>query len=159
MEQVTTFLKGLNENFTNVKSQIMLMSPLPAIGKVCSLIQQQERQFVRVIHEDSTQTAFLTRSSQAANTNFSQHKSSGRPICSFCGLAGHTVDKCYKKHRYPPGWKGKNKQNVTYFSGNKAVALVANLQLNPPLDEQKGSINGEVLQGDTKRANAFFYYF
>ena len=28
-----------------------------------------------------------------------------RPSCSHCGVAGHTVEKCYKVHGYPPGFK------------------------------------------------------
>lgn len=26
-------------------------------------------------------------------------------VCTHCGLTGHTVDKCYKLHGYPPGYK------------------------------------------------------
>lgn len=37
---------------------------------------------------------------------------SRRPVCVFCGLQGHTVEKCYKKHGYPPGYKPKTKQHV-----------------------------------------------
>lgn len=40
MDKVTTFLRGLNEVYAGVKSNIMLMQPLPTIGKVCSLVQQ-----------------------------------------------------------------------------------------------------------------------
>ncbi|KAJ1433442.1 Zinc finger, CCHC-type superfamily [Sesbania bispinosa] len=33
-----------------------------------------------------------------------------RPTCTHCGLLGHTIDKCYKIHGYPPGHpKSKNK--------------------------------------------------
>lgn len=28
-----------------------------------------------------------------------------RPTCTHYGFIGHTVDKCYKKHGYPPGYK------------------------------------------------------
>ena len=34
-----------------------------------------------------------------------------RPLCSHCGITGHTVDKCYKLHGYPPGYKFKNKMH------------------------------------------------
>ena len=33
-----------------------------------------------------------------------------RPLCSQCGILGHTQDRCYKLHGYPPGYdktKGK----------------------------------------------------
>ena len=39
-DYVIRFLKGLNDRFTNVRSQIMLMEPLPSINKVFSLIIQ-----------------------------------------------------------------------------------------------------------------------
>ncbi|KAL4376288.1 hypothetical protein GQ457_02G028470 [Hibiscus cannabinus] len=34
-----------------------------------------------------------------------------RPQCNYCGLLGHTKDKCYKLHGYPPGYKTRNTQN------------------------------------------------
>jgi len=43
-DQVIRFIKGLNEQFSAVRSQIMLMDPLPSIGKVYSLLVQQERE-------------------------------------------------------------------------------------------------------------------
>ena len=43
-DRVLSFLKGLGEQFLNVKSQIFLMKPTPSISKVFSLIIQQERQ-------------------------------------------------------------------------------------------------------------------
>ena len=38
------FLRGLDEQYSNVSSQIMLMKPLPDISEVFSLLTQQERQ-------------------------------------------------------------------------------------------------------------------
>ncbi|CAN1281608.1 hypothetical protein LINPERPRIM_LOCUS17799 [Linum perenne] len=36
-------------------------------------------------------------------------------MCTYCGLIGHTIDKCYRKIGYPPGYRNKG----------KAVAAVA----------------------------------
>ncbi|KAL4324612.1 hypothetical protein GQ457_11G008400 [Hibiscus cannabinus] len=36
----------------------------------------------------------------------SQSKKS-RPQCSYCSLLGHTKEKCYKLHGYPPGYKSR----------------------------------------------------
>ena len=44
--QVARFLKGLSDQYSGVRSQIMLMSPLPTLNKVFGLIVQQERQFL-----------------------------------------------------------------------------------------------------------------
>ena len=41
---VIRFLKGLNDSYSTVRSQIMLMDPLPDIKKVFSMVAQHERQ-------------------------------------------------------------------------------------------------------------------
>ena len=48
-----------------------------------------------------------------------------RPLCTHCNLLGHTMDKCYKLHGYPPGYKHKAKPNsnanqVSYPQGQGA---------------------------------------
>jgi hypothetical protein len=43
-EYILQFLMGLNESFSHVKCQILLMDPLPPINKVFSLVVQHERQ-------------------------------------------------------------------------------------------------------------------
>ena len=42
---IMRFLKGLNDQFSSVGSQILLMYSLPSINQVYSIILQQERQF------------------------------------------------------------------------------------------------------------------
>ncbi|XP_057429603.1 uncharacterized protein LOC130722777 [Lotus japonicus] len=44
-DHVIHFLRGLNEQFSGVRSQIMLMDLLPSINLVFQLVAQQERQF------------------------------------------------------------------------------------------------------------------
>nr|KYP34637.1 hypothetical protein KK1_044388 [Cajanus cajan] len=38
------FLRGLNESFSNVRSNILMMDPLPSINKVFSYVVQQQRE-------------------------------------------------------------------------------------------------------------------
>ncbi|KAL4300601.1 hypothetical protein AHAS_Ahas17G0217200 [Arachis hypogaea] len=45
-------LRGLNEQYSNVRSNIMLMNPLPDVNTAFSLLTQQERQFVIVDPSD-----------------------------------------------------------------------------------------------------------
>ena len=49
-DHVIRFLKGLNDNFATVRSQIMLIDPLPSINKVFSMVLQHERQFGNAVH-------------------------------------------------------------------------------------------------------------
>ena len=43
-EYVLQFLMGLNESFTQVRAQVLMLDPLPSINKVFSLVVQDERQ-------------------------------------------------------------------------------------------------------------------
>ncbi|KAK4271923.1 hypothetical protein QN277_020544 [Acacia crassicarpa] len=43
-DYIIRFLKGLSDRFSLVKSQIMLIDPLPTINRVFALVQQQERE-------------------------------------------------------------------------------------------------------------------
>ena len=57
------------------------------------------------------------------------HQRQARPMCSHCGYYGHTVDKCYKVHGYPPGFKSKRAAAADKASSD-AKPLVANMSLN-----------------------------
>jgi hypothetical protein len=53
------------------------------------------------IHEPA---AFMTKTTlgpRFSKPNFRKDS----PVCSHCGVAGHTVAKCYKVHGYPPGFQ------------------------------------------------------
>ena len=43
-DQVMQFLRGLNEQYHNIKSHVLLMEPIPPIPNIFSLVAQQERQ-------------------------------------------------------------------------------------------------------------------
>jgi hypothetical protein len=121
-EQVDQFLMGLNDSFSAVRAQILLTDPLPPLNKVFSLIIQEEKQKEITVNSMSHESiAFLTKSvlnpsssqmneptalmtksilgSRFAKSNFR------KPICSHCGLSGHTIEKCYKVHGFPPRFK------------------------------------------------------
>ena len=43
-DQIIKFLRGLNDNYLTVRTQILLMDHLPSLNIACSLVTQQERQ-------------------------------------------------------------------------------------------------------------------
>jgi hypothetical protein len=137
-ERVLQFLMGLNDSFSAVRAQILLMDHLPSINKVFYLITQEEKQreiCVNPISHDTSSVmmtkSFLPKHSTtthhepAAYMNkpsprpkiFKQPYKKDRPMCSHCGVAGHTVKKCYKVHGFPPGFK---------FTQNRPVPHSAN---------------------------------
>uniref|UniRef100_A0A2N9GQ92 Reverse transcriptase Ty1/copia-type domain-containing protein n=1 Tax=Fagus sylvatica TaxID=28930 RepID=A0A2N9GQ92_FAGSY len=110
---VMQFLMGLNESFAAVRGQILLMDPMPPINKV---------------------------QRYGGNRQSIGHKKE-RPTCTHCGLLGHTVDKCYKLHGFPPGYKtrGKapavaNQTSLSAFGSNAHASAeeISPLQLSQP---------------------------
>ncbi|GAU45259.1 hypothetical protein TSUD_291430 [Trifolium subterraneum] len=103
---VIRFLTGLNEHFDVVKSQILLMDPLPTLNKIFSMVIQHERQGNFTPSEDSQALINAANSNSkgygSKNPKSSYASSSVKRVCTFCGKDNHIVDNCYKKHGLPP---------------------------------------------------------
>jgi hypothetical protein len=102
---VIRFLTGLNDQFDVVKSQILLMEPLPSLNKIFSMVIQHERQGNFPVSEHS-KALINSANSRVSNPKSSKSgygsTSSAKRVCTFCGKDNHTVDNCYKKHGLPP---------------------------------------------------------
>jgi len=115
-DSVMQLLMGLNESFSQARGQVLLMDLLPPLQKVYSLLIQEERQ--RSIGQshgpfvESTALATKAVNSGAATGTKNYKKGKERPTCSHCALIGHTVNKCYKIHGYPLGYKAKSRNPV-----------------------------------------------
>ena len=122
-EYVMKFLVGLNDSYASVRGQILLMEPLPSINKVFALVSQEERQrelnstpMLHGVKSGSTALVITNYKPYGGNKNFGKKE---RPVCSHCGITGHTVENCYKIHGYPPGYKprGRAAANQVTASG------------------------------------------
>lgn len=153
---VIKFLKGLSEEFEAVKSQILLMSPLPDVNSAFALAVKFERKVTyggqtgfnnnqnAVLNVGASryggnpQGSFNSKSQRTSQNSggfkqrggFGGGKKGGvnpqrygtdnnkRPICTHCGFTGHVIERCYKLHGYPPGYKPKGQVNcVDYGDG------------------------------------------
>lgn len=56
---VIRFLKGLNEQYSHVKSQVLMLEPLPPLTKVFSMVVQQERQMNTTVIANSISNSNL----------------------------------------------------------------------------------------------------
>ena len=103
------FLMGVNDVFSQVITQILLMDPLPSINKAHSLFIQEEMQ--------RSVTNFVRAKSTvlAAKSSSNNPKGKERPLCTHYGKLGHTVDKCYKLYGFPPSYKFKNKNVMAHL--------------------------------------------
>ena len=101
------------------------MEPLPPINKVYSLITQEERQHaIHLLPDSSSSSNSDVPVVFAARGNQNRGKSSKkeRPLCTHCGIYVHTVDKCFKLHGYPSGYKLRSKASSS--SVNQLVTEV-----------------------------------
>ncbi|XP_070043175.1 uncharacterized protein [Nicotiana tomentosiformis] len=127
-QQLIQFLSGLNDTYANVRINILMMTPVPSVGKVYSMLIRDKKQreiqsspFIFSVDSSS----FLVNTinpglSQPTNNrsytqkdNFEQKKS--LLSCKYCKKGGHTVDKCYRLHGFPTDFKfTKNKKSTTF---------------------------------------------
>lgn len=101
---------GLNESYSAIRAQILLMKPIPSITEVLSLLIQEERQRSAGILElppssDPVTLAVGTSPKNSSPADRSRRKDSQRLVCTHCNIKGHVVERCYKLHGYPPGYK------------------------------------------------------
>ena len=98
-----SFLMGLHDSFSQIRGQLLLMDPMPLFNKVFSLVSQEEHQRKLGIPTSDTGNpiAFTVKTNipKSNSENFVASKT------NFAATnKGHTVDRCYKLHGYPPGY-------------------------------------------------------
>uniref|UniRef100_A0A2N9ISU2 Retrotransposon Copia-like N-terminal domain-containing protein n=1 Tax=Fagus sylvatica TaxID=28930 RepID=A0A2N9ISU2_FAGSY len=142
--QLQKAIASLNQDY--VRGQILLMDPLPTINKVFSLVSQEESQ--RELNSGSTACGINSSATALAVTNFKPNnggKNYGRkerPLCSHCGITRHTMEKCYRLHRYLLGYKPRarpvaNQVMVASSSTNdNGIGNLASLPLSPDQYQQ-----------------------
>nr|KYP63586.1 hypothetical protein KK1_018165 [Cajanus cajan] len=96
MDQVILFLTGLNDSYSHVRGQILLMDPMPPMNQVFSLVNQEETQ-----------------------RELGKQNQKDRPFCEECKKYGHTKNTCFKIHGYPAHIK--RKPSTTPTLNNKQV--------------------------------------
>lgn len=141
-------LMGLNDSFNNVRGQILNMKPRPGLNDIYNMLDQDESQ--RVLggtqRQIPTPTAFQNQASAIEqNPVLLAHGNFQKPKCSHCSRIGHTVDKCYKVHGYPPGHPRAKKNNSV---GNANLASVgSNVSVKDQgFDEASNNLSKDQLQ-------------
>ncbi|XP_061349881.1 uncharacterized protein LOC133295101 [Gastrolobium bilobum] len=119
-DHTVRFLKGLNEQYAHVRSQIMMVDPLPHVSRAFSLVVQQERHFQHDGNSSMDSRVFAGNSSTgkryapADKTRFRNNghagstNNRGSKVCTHCGRLNHTVETCYQIHGYPRGYRTSN---------------------------------------------------
>ena len=114
---------GLNESYTQVRGNVLMINPSPTLSQVYSLLIQEERQRqVRSSAQFQGEGASFNASTSNFNQAAGQRKQEGRRsqlYYTHCKRSGHTMEKCYKLHGYPNSNKQGGKLR-TYRSANNA---------------------------------------
>ncbi|XP_013617992.1 PREDICTED: uncharacterized protein LOC106324605 [Brassica oleracea var. oleracea] len=129
--RIIDFLMGLNDNYENIRSRILMKKALPSFSEVFNLLDQEDSH--RAAHTQTSsllETPTVFQVSQSFNQNSARSSSGGyqrkdRPFCTFCHRPGHVIDRCYKKHGYPNSMKPNPKSDTL-------VSPLTELQLADP---------------------------
>lgn len=136
--KVTQFLMGLTDTFTNIRGQLLMMTPLPTLSQALALLQQEEKQRnfgsqISVVPESATLMSRFSNNNYQNfgttgkfNKTFSGNKKAdfkggkkGNLECTCCHGTNHTRDKCFHLNEFP----NKNKK-AQGFPEVKTVAQV-----------------------------------
>ncbi|KAL2249557.1 UNVERIFIED_CONTAM: Retrovirus-related Pol polyprotein from transposon RE2 [Sesamum indicum] len=109
--QLIQFLMGLEEGYDHIRSQILLMEPLPTIGKAYSMVLRIEKQ--RNINLEAAQDgAMAVRSVNYKRDQINTVAQKRKPAldkksqyCDFCKRNGHTRQSCFKLVGFPDWYK------------------------------------------------------
>ncbi|XP_060210953.1 uncharacterized protein LOC132637964 [Lycium barbarum] len=92
-ERLVKFLMGLNDSYCGARGNILMISPLPTISNAYALSQK----------------------------GYYDNKKSGS-ICKYCKKPGHSIEKCYKLHEFPPNFKFTKQRNFQNSVQGNAVS-------------------------------------
>lgn len=150
------FLMGLNESYSAIRGQILLMNPLPDVAQAYSFIIQEEKwRSLGAARETIETSAMAVRRDEPValvvrhGQGFSSRSNSNRkPLhCSYCDRDHHVRETCWKLNGYPPGHPkhaiNKSKQGGTHSKHNNGhQSSVNNVKDGPTVREMQSMTNG-----------------
>ncbi|XP_019157450.1 PREDICTED: uncharacterized protein LOC109154018 [Ipomoea nil] len=174
----------LNEEFETVKAGILVMDPLPTMEKTLNMTLKLERKIRSVSNQRNSEIAHSNaiqantqladdQSLVAASTSYNNKKkfnNGGKnvPKCTYCGMTGHTIEKCYKKHGYPTGSQASTNAAITVSTSRLRSSFKENMEthnegrflLTPHINAILDShINWILDSGATDHIACFIEYF
>ncbi|XP_060190305.1 uncharacterized protein LOC132619407 [Lycium barbarum] len=140
-EKLIEFLTGLNDTYSNVRSNILMMSPIPSLGKAYSMllhdesqreIQSSQSSFIldstsfsakstshasgshtSTPHDSHTSLFTISSKGYSQRVSFDNRKSS--LVCKYYKKTGHSVEQCYKLHGFPTDFKFTKTENQQHM--------------------------------------------
>ena len=86
---VMKFLMAVNDSFSQLRTQVLLMDPLPSLNKVYALLIQEEVQRTMTngasTRVESTALVAQGQNFSSKSTSNQNNKGKDRPLCAHCG--------------------------------------------------------------------------
>ncbi|KAL0445015.1 UNVERIFIED_CONTAM: Retrovirus-related Pol polyprotein from transposon RE1 [Sesamum latifolium] len=105
------FLMGLGDVYDHVRNQVLLIDPLPSVGKAYSMVLRVEKQRevqASLLHDGAMSANLNTTWKQEANGAVPRRQGAvdtRSQYCDHCKRTGHTRESCFKLTGYPKWYK------------------------------------------------------
>ncbi|KAH0692239.1 hypothetical protein KY285_019336 [Solanum tuberosum] len=109
-QRMLQFLMGLNDSYSQARSQILLMHQIPTINQVYAMINQDESVTDSRSKKPYNPNAFCDYCHMKGHMRSDCHK---LLKCDVCHKTGHLKLNCFRLIGYPPDFKGKRDAVVT----------------------------------------------
>ncbi|KAE8731176.1 Detected protein of unknown function [Hibiscus syriacus] len=103
-QRLFQFLMGLNETYSAIRSQLLLMKPLPTVNQAYSMIVQEELHRTQLSASPIEASVMFTTASKGND----RRRFSG--TCDYCKVRGHSRDRCYRLIGFPADFKFNKKK-------------------------------------------------
>ncbi|XP_013614046.1 PREDICTED: uncharacterized protein LOC106320224 [Brassica oleracea var. oleracea] len=85
---------------------------------------------------------------------FNAGRAAQRPMCTHCGKAGHTIQKCFKLHGYPPGYRAYgsyHNKNVSQSKNVQSQLKYQNQSLVPASSQVSNAVSNVCADQDSRQ--------
>ncbi|KAL0367919.1 UNVERIFIED_CONTAM: Retrovirus-related Pol polyprotein from transposon RE1 [Sesamum calycinum] len=136
--QLMQFLMGLSEPYDSIRSQILVLDPLPSVNKAYSMIFRVERQrrvnleYAKVVENSAMNTRNMEYKFHTGHKVFQKRKvplEKRNMVCEHCSKPGHNKETCFKLHGVSEWYRDLNEQKKRgMITNNRAYAATQNFE-------------------------------
>ncbi|CAO2816832.1 unnamed protein product [Amaranthus hypochondriacus] len=163
-QRMMHFLMKVNDTFHQVRTNILMMEEPPSISQAYRLLLQEQRhkaltQLANPLPEPMAFVSERNRSYPKHSASSSQKppdrhnvsgiKRSSRYFCDHCQISGHSIERCFKVHGYPPSTKnGKRLAALVHSSPTASSPSIEHTGLTPSQFKTLVSLLGKQTKSD-----------
>lgn len=128
-QQLFQFLMGLNDTFSTIRSQILLMQPLSSVNQAYSMLVQEEFQCIHLSGSSFVYSVVMSTNVFEASISI-YHRFNG--TYDHCKIKGHKKEQCYRLIGFPPDFKFSKKKELQAAMATNSETTVSPGLLSAP---------------------------